>query len=173
MAAAELMLAFESVCRDAPALETVGTIGRISNHPNAANIIPGQVQLHLEVRGAAAEAISAVLQAWRERAGEIGRARGVMLQSVTLLDQAPVPMDGLVAEVCRRQAERLGLVSLPLGSMAGHDAAHMRAITRAGMIFVPSIGGRSHCPEEESRLGDIEKAGNVLLHALLELDRQL
>ncbi|AFH60843.1 M20 family metallo-hydrolase [Paenibacillus caseinilyticus] len=173
MAAAELMLAFEAICRDAPAEETVGTIGRIANHPNAANIIPGVVQLHLEVRGASKEAIAAVLDAWRERAGGIARARGVRLQSVTLLDQPPVPMDGLVAEVCRRETERLGIAAVPLGSMAGHDAAHMAAITRAGMLFVPSIGGRSHCPEEESRLGDIEQAGNVLLHALLALDRQL
>ncbi|MCZ8518164.1 MULTISPECIES: Zn-dependent hydrolase [Paenibacillus] len=173
MAAAELMLAFEAACREAPAEETVGTIGRIGSYPNAANIIPGRVQLHLEVRGATQGDMGAVLEAWRERARGVETRRGVRLHSAVLLDQPPVPMDGLVAEVCRGQAQRLGYGHLSLGSMAGHDAAHMASLTRSGMLFVPSIGGRSHCPEEESRLCDIEKAGNVLLHALLALDRKL
>ncbi|MBW7461117.1 M20/M25/M40 family metallo-hydrolase, partial [Paenibacillus sepulcri] len=61
----------------------------------------------------------------------------------------------------------------PLGSMAGHDAAHMASLTRSGMLFVPSLDGKSHCPEEASRIEDIEKVGNVLLHAILALDEKL
>jgi N-carbamoyl-L-amino-acid hydrolase len=82
-------------------------------------------------------------------------------------------MDDLIIEVSAAQAEALGIPSLHLGSMAGHDAAHMASLTRAGMLFVPSLGGKSHCPEEESRIADIKKAGNVLLQTILELDRQL
>jgi N-carbamoyl-L-amino-acid hydrolase len=75
--------------------------------------------------------------------------------------------------ICALQSQQLGYPSYPLGSMAGHDAAHMAALTRAGMLFVPSIDGKSHCPEEESRIEDMEKVGNVLLHSILALDQQL
>ncbi|MEW8986202.1 MAG: M20/M25/M40 family metallo-hydrolase, partial [Bacillus sp. (in: firmicutes)] len=61
---------------------------------------------------------------------------------------------------------------LLLGSMAGHDATHMASITKSGMLFVPSLDGKSHCPEEESRLEDIEIVANVLLNTLLALDKR-
>ncbi|MNV59478.1 N-carbamoyl-L-amino acid hydrolase [compost metagenome] len=75
--------------------------------------------------------------------------------------------------IAERQAERLQVPAMTLGSMAGHDAAHMASVTRSGMLFVPSIGGKSHCPDEESRMADILCAGNVLLHTLLVLDQSL
>ena len=62
---------------------------------------------------------------------------------------------------------------LTLASMAGHDATHLAGVTRSGMLFVRSIDGKSHCPEEDSRLDDIEKAGNALLQVILLLDKEL
>ncbi|WNS41203.1 Zn-dependent hydrolase [Paenibacillus sp. MMS20-IR301] len=171
--ASEMMLAFEAVCRKHPADEAVGTIGRIRNEPNAANIIPEQVSFHLEARGAKREQIGELLRAWGSEASDIAARRGLHLKRQLILDQAPQPMDALVMEVCAAQAEVLGIASLQLGSMAGHDATHMASLTRAGMLFVPSLGGKSHCPEEESRITDIEQAGNVLLQSILALDGQL
>lgn len=54
-------------------------------------------------------------------------------------------------------------------SGALHDACIMTAVTEVGMLFVPSIGGRSHVPEEDTSCEDIEKGCNVLLRALLAL----
>ena len=42
-------------------------------------------------------------------------------------------------------------------------------LTRAGMIFVPSRGGLSHCPQEFSRLEDVALASEILLAAVIEL----
>lgn len=173
MGASEMMLAFEAVCRKHPADEVVGTIGRISNEPNAANIIPEKVLFHLEARGADHQQIQEIIEAWGKHAEEIARSRGLRLERRLILDQAPQPMDARVMDVSAAQAEALGIPGLHLGSMAGHDATHMASLTRAGMLFVPSLCGKSHCPEEESRMADIEKAGNVLLQSILALDEQL
>jgi beta-ureidopropionase / N-carbamoyl-L-amino-acid hydrolase len=54
-------------------------------------------------------------------------------------------------------------------SGAGHDTALIAALTSAGMIFVPSRDGLSHCPQEFSRLEDITLAGEILLAAAVEL----
>lgn len=171
MGASELMLAFEAECRTHPQEETVGTIGRIHNEPNAANIIPGKVSFHLEIRGRTRAHIQQVLDAWELHAGRICAERGLRLKRHLLLDQAPVAMDDKVIALCKREAERLGYSHTLLGSMAGHDAAHMAALTRAGMLFVPSLGGKSHCPEEESLLEDIENVGNIILNTILSLDQ--
>jgi N-carbamoyl-L-amino-acid hydrolase len=44
----------------------------------------------------------------------------------------------------------------------------MTEITRAGMIFVPSVGGVSHAPDECTHWADVEIGANVLLHTALE-----
>jgi N-carbamoyl-L-amino-acid hydrolase len=40
------------------------------------------------------------------------------------------------------------------------------------MIFVPSKGGKSHCPDEETEPADLVAGANVLLHTLLALAGQ-
>jgi N-carbamoyl-L-amino-acid hydrolase len=37
------------------------------------------------------------------------------------------------------------------------------------LIFVPSIGGVSHAPDEDTAWADIEAGANLLLHTLLDL----
>lgn len=173
MLASELMLAFEAVCRNHPADEVVGTIGRIVNYPNAANIIPEKVIFNLEARGKSTEEIQQIISSWNVAVEEIARRRRGKVERRVVLDQAPATMNQTVIDICKEQADGLACETLYLGSMAGHDAVHMSALTRAGMLFVPSIDGKSHCPEEESLMPDIEKVANVLLHTILSLDKRL
>jgi N-carbamoyl-L-amino-acid hydrolase len=56
-------------------------------------------------------------------------------------------------------------------SGAGHDAQMMAQLGPMGMIFVPSIGGISHSPKELTPWEDCAHGANVLLHAVLALDR--
>ncbi|WP_025688007.1 hydantoinase/carbamoylase family amidase, partial [Paenibacillus zanthoxyli] len=172
-AAAEMILAAESICRAFPAYEVVGTVGQLHLMANAPNIIPEEAVFLVEFRGESKEQIRQVLTEWNLRLELLAKRRRSVVTRKVILDQAPSPMDRSVMEAIERQAELLGIPSLRLGSMAGHDAAHMASITRSGMIFVPSVGGKSHCPEEESRIADIEQAANVLLHTLLDLDSRL
>ncbi|WP_081417277.1 Zn-dependent hydrolase [Paenibacillus sp. Soil522] len=172
-ASAEIVLALEKVCRNHPASEVVGTVGRMVITPNAANIIPEKVQFIVEIRGKSRGEIQEAITAWESFISVIEQERSAIVQRSVMLDQPPAPMDDEVIRVSQEQAHSLGYPYHLLGSMAGHDAAHMASITRSGMLFVPSIGGKSHCPDEESRMEDIEKAANVLLHTILELDQRL
>ncbi len=63
----------------------------------------------------------------------------------------------------------LGTTRLPSG--AGHDAQMMAQLCPMGMIFVPSVGGISHSPKELTRWDDCANGANVLLGAVLEMDR--
>ncbi|ALA53778.1 N-carbamoyl-L-amino acid hydrolase [Shouchella clausii] len=172
-AAAEVVVAVEQAAAEMQAEEVVATVGTLDVRPNAANIIPGQVEMVVEIRGKTSAEIDAVRHALNSQIAELARRRGVSIKQETFLSQRPVPMDKLLIDTLAEQADSLGYKTLTLGSMAGHDAAHMAAVTRSGMLFVPSIGGKSHCPEEASALCDIEAAANVLFHALLKLDQNL
>ena len=63
---------------------------------------------------------------------------------------------------------RLGLRSMRLPSGAGHDAQNMARLGPMGMIFIPSVGGISHAPQEFSRWEDCANGANVLLETILE-----
>lgn len=51
-----------------------------------------------------------------------------------------------------------------LNSGAGHDAAIIGKEIDTAMLFVPSIGGRSHIPEEYSNEKDLAKAVLTAIH---------
>jgi beta-ureidopropionase / N-carbamoyl-L-amino-acid hydrolase len=172
-AASEMILALEAVCKAHPADEVVGTVGKLGIAPDAANIIPEKAAFTMELRGKTQAEIQETLNAWDAKIADIVFRRKVKLVRRTILDQPPVAMDSQVIGTFAQISGMHGYEALLLGSMAGHDAAHMASLARAGMLFVPSIEGKSHCPEEESRSEDIEKAGNVLLHAVISLDQTL
>ena len=72
----------------------------------------------------------------------------------------------LVARV-RETAARLGYSSLAMESGAGHDASYLATVGPAAMVFVPSVGGRSHVEVEETSWDDCEAGANVLLQCVL------
>lgn len=172
-AASAFCLAFEGVLKNVGRDDVVGTIGRFSILPNAVNIIPSEVSLTLELRAPNQTLVEQVLTGLNEQVESIENARGVKIKRELLLDQAAVAMNKVVMKAMSNAVEMEQEKSLTLTSMAGHDATHMAGLTKAGMLFVRSIDGKSHCPEEESRLADIEKAGNVLLQTILALDKEL
>jgi N-carbamoyl-L-amino-acid hydrolase len=79
------------------------------------------------------------------------------------------PFDGEVVDAVERAAQAAGARYRRIRSGAGHDAQYMAAIGPAGMVFVPSRDGRSHCEEEFTAIDDIEYGANTLLGAALEL----
>ena len=72
---------------------------------------------------------------------------------------------GLREQIC----DRRGLSCMRMPSGAVHDAQVMAQLVETGMIFIPSRGGRSHCPEEYPDPGSVEQGINVLLDAVVAL----
>jgi acetylornithine deacetylase/succinyl-diaminopimelate desuccinylase-like protein len=56
-----------------------------------------------------------------------------------------------------------------MGSGAVHDASMMAQFVDTGMIFVPSIGGRSHVKEEDTKETDLINGANLLLDVVASL----
>ena len=71
---------------------------------------------------------------------------------------APALTDTRIQEIIRQNATQLGYTHKTMPSGAGNDAQDMAVITPTGMIFVPSVNGISHAPDEYSSPEAIEKA---------------
>ncbi|MCI0436600.1 MAG: M20/M25/M40 family metallo-hydrolase, partial [Gemmatimonadetes bacterium] len=75
-----------------------------------------------------------------------------------------------VQEAIEGAASRLSLRHMRLPSGAGHDAQMVAALCPMGMIFVPSLGGISHSPLENTTWEDCARGATVLLGSVLEID---
>ena len=172
VAASKFVVAFEEIVRLDPSDEVVGTIGQFSILPGAPNIIPNKVKLLMEIRGDKKEKIMNVLDKVNSLFEKIKSEQPINIDRTTILNQLPTDMSDEVINAFERAACP-NHPYLLLGSMAGHDATHLASITKSGMLFVPSIDGKSHCPEEYSRIEDIEIVSNVLLQSIFNLDNDL
>ena len=172
VAAAEVIMSLERIACRKCLRDTVATIGIVENFPNAANIVPGKVIMQTDIRSAKLEHLDFVEQAFQEKLREISVRRAVSISFTRLAAVPLVTMDnwvtGLIADSCRDSK----IPYHPMTSGAGHDASHMSQITRAGMIFVPSRAGKSHCPEEWTDYEDIALGTQVLLNTIMKIDEK-
>lgn len=171
--AAEVCLAVEDIMRGNDFEDVAATIGRIFIEPNASNIIPGTAVLTLDLRTADPKKRQQALKKLGERLQEIAALRKIRIDRSLNLDQPEMPMDPLVIDSLSEAAVANGENVRLLVSMAGHDAANMARLTKAGMLFVQSVDGYSHCPQEHTHEAEIITAANVMLDAVLLLDRRL
>jgi len=170
-AASDLILIVEKVALEGRC--RVATVGRMTVTPNATNIIPGEVQLTIELRDLDARRMADTLEHLHHCAQIIQEHRRV---NVFFRDRSPiqpVPCSTVVQKAIRESCTDLGLRYRALPSGAGHDAQMMATLGPMGMIFVPSVGGISHSPKEFTSDEDCINGAEVLLETILRLDTSL
>jgi len=149
----------------------VATVGNIETEPGSFNVVPGRALLRLECRSLDRAEQDALEQALTARAHAEAERYGLGVTVERLGRWEPEPTDEEIRAAFEKAATELGLTSLRMPSGAGHDAQALAAITRSGMVFVPSVGGVSHDPSELTRWEDCVNGANVLLNATVELAR--
>jgi allantoate deiminase len=155
-AAVEWMAEVEPMARCTDGL--VATVGKITTEPNAANVIPGQVTVSLDVRHISDEARSGSLAELKERANAICARRGIELECLEKMNQPSVHMDDRLTARLLRAVGAAGFTGKTMASGAGHDAMMMAARVPATMLFLRSPGGISHHPAEAVLEEDVEAA---------------
>jgi ureidoglycolate amidohydrolase len=167
--AAEAMTALERITRGSASGTTVGTVGVVRVHPGAINVVPGEVELDVDVRDADLDAREQVVGAALAETREIAMRRGLELEVTPIVDDAPVACDPRVIEAAAAAAQELELPFRRMTSGAYHDAMVMGSRVPIGMIFVPSAGGISHHPDEYTDPDDLERGVRVLAGTLARL----
>ena len=81
----------------------------------------------------------------------------------------PAAMDPALGDIIEAPAEAAGAPSMRMPSGAGHDAQVLARHGPAAMLFIPSIGGRSHDVAEDSSEEDIVLGAEVLAGAVARL----
>ncbi|HSE95064.1 MAG TPA: Zn-dependent hydrolase [Methylomirabilota bacterium] len=147
----------------------VTTIGVVSVHPGVPNIVPARAVLLQELRDPDPTTLDRLARRNVATARRIAKRRGLTVEAEELLRIHPMSMAPAVQAAIEAAAMARGLAVRRMPSGAAHDAQILAAVTEAGMIFVPSQGGRSHRPDEWTDWAAIEPGVNVLLGTLLRL----
>ncbi|HVD02607.1 MAG TPA: M20 family metallo-hydrolase [Candidatus Dormibacteraeota bacterium] len=170
-AAAEIVLATDAIGRDQEGGEEgVATVGRLLVEPNVTNVIPARAQLGVELRSIAPRWLEQRSRDLELLVDRVARERRLVLTLEWLSTEPPVRCDGRLRRAMGRAASQVGADPFELPSGASHDAAHIARIAPMGMLFIPSRGGRSHCPEEWSEPAEVALGARSLLQTVLDVD---
>ncbi len=169
LAAAEYALkAREHIVRKGSG-RSVTNFGRIELAPGVSNIVPARAVLLQEMRELDPKILARLDRDCLALARAVARRRRLRVEREVLSRTAPARCAGRVMSAVETACGRLRLRFTRMPSGAGHDAQNLATMTEAGMLFIPSRGGRSHRPDEMSDWKAIERGANVLLHTLLGL----
>lgn len=172
LAAAKFIVAVNEEITKIPGRQ-VGTVGKIAALPGAFNVIPGKVNLGLEIRDLDYEKIWQLFRTIEKRAKDIDAASGTHFTFAYQNNPAkPALTDKSIQDKIVAAVKSLGFSYQYMQSGAGHDSQEMAFIAPVGMIFVPSIGGISHSPKEFTKGTDMANGANVLLKTILAIDQQ-
>ncbi len=163
--AAAMVQAVESIARSL-GQPAVATVGKLAVEPDQINVVPGRVVFTMDLRHTELSGRGALEERIRSVCDTIGAERRLGLAMRTLQDKPPVAMHPEVRALLARAAQDCGVQATEMVSGAGHDAQILAARCKVGMLFVPSIGGRSHCPEEATNPEHLRLGTEVLARSL-------
>ena len=157
VAAAMFVVAVDQEARLRPGL--VATVGRLLVEPGASNVIPGRVELTLDVRHADDMVRLGAARRLIDDAHALAEGRGLAVDVHPISERAAVACSPRITALLR---QAIGDGAVEVASGAGHDGVYVSDIADIGMLFVRCKGGVSHNPAESVTVEDVGVAIEVL-----------
>lgn len=150
---------------------TVATVGSIKFEPDVINVIPSKAKITIDLRNPVNEILTNEENRLKDYFEKLEESDGVKISTNQLVRFDPVTFDENIANVIEDSVKERGFSYKVMTSGAGHDAQMISRIAPTAMIFVPSIDGISHNPNEMTNDDDIENGANVLLDTVVKLTK--
>jgi beta-ureidopropionase / N-carbamoyl-L-amino-acid hydrolase len=150
--------------------DTVWNIGVMTVRPGAANVVASQAELVVEFRDTSSDLLDRIetrLLAWVKALDAQGPVR---LEAQPIARIAPTLMAQDLEDFIEAGAAEHGAAAMRMPSGAGHDAMVLGHHVPSAMLFIPSIGGRSHDVAEDTAEEDIILGCEVLAAVVERLE---
>ncbi len=149
---------------------TVVTCGSVEVKPGAMNVVANETVFKIDCRGKYMDSVGVVLDTIQASLDEsVAANEGLSYEIDEILRIECVYTDDHIQDLFEEIAKAKGISCKRMLSGAGHDAMIMSAICDVAMLFVPSLKGRSHVPEEWTDYEDIQKGAEVMYEAVKRL----
>ena len=146
-----------------------GSVGRIVVEPNSPNVVPHSATLWVELRSGDEAALDAAEAAFHAALARIGETTGCRAEIERSSRRSAQAFDEEGAAAARSALEALGLKVMTMATIAGHDALAIQERYPAILLFVPSVDGVSHSPQEFTKDRDLEIGLTALIAVLSRL----
>ncbi|WP_077966296.1 Zn-dependent hydrolase [Ensifer adhaerens] len=144
------------------------TIGCIELSPNSINVVPGRVELTVDLRHPDETVLEGMHRRLLSGLNTLLKSHeGIDIECRLSWHSPVVAFDDALIEAVRASAGDRDLTSRDIVSGAGHDAFNLARRVPTTMIFVPCRGGISHNPNEYATPADVTAGTNVLLDVTL------
>ena len=169
LAAAQGIAAFEAlIAARYPHLHR--SAARLVIEPDSPNVVVKRATVWFELRGLDVTELDAagqaVLAAFEKIAAETGTRREILADTL----REPAGMDGRLMVIADDAARACGFEPLTMRSVAGHDAVALQnSGIPSALIFIPSVGGIAHHPDELTHPDDVAAGLTVLTTMLRRL----
>jgi hydantoinase/carbamoylase family amidase len=164
LGSSEIALALEAAAMNEASNGTVATVGACTVKPGAMNVVPGMVEMEVDIRGISSESKVIVIQDLYQTIKTISAKRNLEINVINLCDETPLKMDRDLIRSLTATCESHDISYKLMPSGAGHDAMNMAKLCPTGLIFIPSKNGLSHNPKEYTPFQQIH-IGGILLKA--------
>lgn len=167
--AAEIISHIQKTAKNTALPTTVATVGKIECKPNIPNVIPQKVEFYADIRDVEAKGVEIVSNALAEKVNEISEEHSLKSVIELVGESDTVKLSSRIIEQIEDTAKEYQYDYIKMNSGAVHDVAMLAGWADIGMIFIPSMGGKSHCPEEYTSEKDIKAGCDLLLNVVRAL----
>lgn len=143
------------------------TVGKVSLKPGHPHTVPGESIFTIVGRDMSEDVMRDLAQACHKTLSAIARKHRLMFEYEQVSWLEPKYCSEKLTSLIETQTKNRNLTYTRMPSGAGHDTQFMTEITDAGLIFIPSVNGVSHAPDEWSHWHDVTAGANVMLDSVL------
>ena len=167
LGAAEIALELEKVAKAEEDFGTVATLGVMEVFNGAMNVVPGDVELKIDMRSTSLTSRQRVQDHLVQTIASIKENRKLEIESIEISSEEPVLLSPEINNALEMVCKDKNIPYQLMHSGAGHDAMNMTRLCPVGLLFVPSVDGISHHPNEYTAIEDILIGIDVLEEAVL------
>lgn len=142
-----------------PLMATVSTVNIL---PNVMNVIPGEVELGIDIRSVDDELKKNFSKVVKAECKILADRHGIEIVADELVHENSILLDEKIQEKLSEICAELNLAYRRMNSGAGHDVMNIAKRWPSGLVFIPSVDGISHHPGEYTPVEHLETGVSVL-----------
>ncbi len=171
LGASEIALEIEKSAILEQTYGTVATVGDLIVHSGAMNVVPGEIEMKIDIRSSSIESRQRVLNHLYDTISLVKNKRHLHIEYKVISMESPVTLPQEIMGDLKNICEDKKIPYRFMQSGAGHDAMNMVELGPVGLIFIPSKDGVSHNPNEHTDLDDIIHGIDVLESIILHYSK--
>ena len=141
--------------------DVVTTVGELQLKPGSINVIPSEVWFTIDVRSYDDEVVGELVDRVEQELEAACAREGTSFNLEEIWRIPHTEFSTRIRETALEAAEAVGASHQEMVSGAAHDATYLNEITDTGMLFVPSVDGKTHNEAEFTEWDDVIEGANV------------